>query len=71
MDSELCGLWNNLGFSLCAVPSVCHMVVISEDREKSKIGVSTDWCVAIEHWRLSSIRIIFVDYQTSKLQFNY
>jgi len=29
------------------------------------------WCVAIEHWRLSSIRIIFVDYQTSKLQCNY
>ena len=35
------------------------------------MGVSTDWCVAIEHWRLSSIRIIFIDYQTSKLQCNY
>ena len=29
MDSEICGLINNLGFSLCAVLSVCHMVVIS------------------------------------------
>jgi len=29
------------------------------------------WCVAIEHQRLSSIRIIFIDYQTSKLQCNY
>jgi len=26
--------------------------------------VSADWCVAVEHWRLSSIRVIFVDYQT-------
>ena len=40
-------------------------------RKKSKIGVSTDWYIAIEHQRLSSIRVIFVDYQTSKLQCNY
>ena len=40
-------------------------------KKKSKIGVSADWCVAIEHWRLSSIRVIFIDYQTSKLQCNY
>ena len=33
--------------------------------------VSTNWYVAIEYWRLSSIRIIFIDYQTSKLQYNY
>ena len=32
------------------------------------MGVSADWCVAIEHWRL---RVIFVNYQTSKLQCNY
>jgi len=64
-------LWNNLGFSLCAVPSVCHVVATSDDREKSKMGVSADWYVTIEHWRLSSIRIIFVDYQTSELQYNY
>ena len=35
------------------------------------MGVSTDWYVTIEHQRSSSIRVIFVDYQTSKLQCNY
>ena len=33
--------------------------------------VSADWYITIEHWRLSSIRVIFVDYQTSELQYNY
>jgi len=47
------------------------MVATSDDREKSKMEVSAEWYVAIEHWRLSSIRVIFVDYQTSKLQCNY
>ena len=42
-------LWNDLGFSLCATPSVCHMVTTSDDREKSKLEMSADWCVAIEH----------------------
>ena len=64
-------LWNNLGFSLCAALSVCHVVVTSDDRKKSKLGVSADWCVTIEHQRLSSIRVIFVNYQTYKLQCNY
>jgi len=63
--------WNDLGLSLYAVPSVCHVVTILDDREKSKMGVSADWCVAIEYWRLSSIRVIFIDYQTSELQCNY
>ena len=35
------------------------------------MGVSTNWYVAIKYWRLSLIRIIFVNYQTSKLQCNY
>ena len=35
-------LWNNLGFSLCAMLSVCHIVAISDDREKSEMGVSAD-----------------------------
>jgi len=64
-------LWNNLSFSWYAVLSVCHMVTTSDDREKSKIKVSADWCIIIEHWRLSSIRVIFIDYQTSELQCNY
>ena len=49
-------LWNNLGFSLCAVLSVCYVVTTSDDGKKSKIEVSADWCVAVEHWRSSSIR---------------
>ena len=64
-------LWNNLGFSLCAVPSVCHVVATSDDGKKSDMGMSADWCVTVEYWRSSSIRVIFVDYQTSELQCNY
>ena len=64
-------LWNDLGFSLYAVPSTCCMVTISDNRKKSEIGVSTNWYVAIEHWRSSLIRIIFINYQTSELQCNY
>ena len=64
-------LWNDLGFSLCTAPSICNMIVTSDDGKKSKMGMSADWYVTIEHWRLSSIRVIFVDYQTRKLQYNY
>ena len=49
-------LWNNLGFSLCAAPSVCYVVATLDVGKKSKIGVSAEWCVAVEHQRLSSIR---------------
>ena len=55
-------LWNDLGSSLYAALSVYHMVATSDDGKKSKMGVSADWCVAIEYQRLSSIRVIFVDY---------
>jgi len=48
-------LWNDLGFSLCTMPSVCHMITTSDDGKKSKIEVSANWCVAIEHRRLSLI----------------
>ena len=54
--------------------SVCHMVTTLDKRKKSEIGMSADWYVTIitiEHQGLSSIRVIFVDYQTSKLQYNY
>ena len=33
--------------------------------------MSTDWYIAVEHWRLSSMEVIFIDYQTSELQCNY
>ena len=35
------------------------------------MGMSVNWCVVIEHQRSSSIRVIFIDYQTSELQYNY
>ena len=49
-------LWNDLGFSLCAALSVCHIVTTSDDGKKSEMKVSADWCVAVEHQRSSSIR---------------
>ena len=49
-------LQNDLGFSLCAAPSVCHVVATSDDGKKSEMEVSADECVAIEHQRSSSIR---------------
>ena len=53
------------------MPFVCYVVAISDRRKKSKIGMSADWCVTVEHWESSSIGIIFVNYQTSELQYNY
>jgi len=38
------------------MPSVCRVVATSDEGKKVQVGVSADWCVAIEHWRLSSIR---------------
>ena len=35
-------LLNDLGFSLCAISLVCCVVTTSDDRKKSKIGVSAD-----------------------------
>ena len=49
-------LWNDLGFSLCTVLSVCYMVATSDDRKKSEIEMSADWYVAVECQKLSSIR---------------
>ena len=34
-----------------------HMVTTSGERKKSKMRVSIDWYVAIEHQRLGSIRV--------------
>ena len=56
---EVCrmDLWNDLGFSLCTAPSVYYMVTTSDEGEKVRVGVSTNWCVAVEHWRSSSMRV--------------
>jgi len=48
-----------------------HVIVTLDKRKKSKMRVISDWHVIIEYWILSSIRVIFVDYQTSELQYNY
>jgi len=71
MTQRWANLWNDLSFSLCAAPSVCCVVATSDDGKKSKMGVSADWCITIKHQRLNSIRVIFVNYQTSELQCNY
>ena len=42
IDLEMCELWNDLGFSLCVMLPVCHVVTISDDRKKSEMGVGTD-----------------------------
>ena len=64
-------LWNNLSSSLYAVLFVYCVVITLDEQIKSKIEVCANWYIAVNHQRLSSIRIIFVDYQTSKLQCNY
>ena len=50
-------LWNDLSFSLCAALSVCHMIATSDEGEEVWVGVSTDWCITIEHQRSSSMRV--------------
>ena len=57
MDLEISRVVNDLGFSLCAMPSVCHVVTTLDDEKKSEMEVSADWCVTVEHWRSSSIRV--------------
>ena len=42
MDSEIYRLMSNLSFNLCAILSVCCIVMISGNRKKSKMEVSTD-----------------------------
>ena len=42
-------LWSDLGFSLCAILSNCHIVTILDRKKKSKIEVSTDWYITIKH----------------------
>ena len=35
-------LWNDIGFSLYAMPSNCYIVAILDGRKKSEIEVSTE-----------------------------
>ena len=62
MTQRCVDLWNDLGFSLCAAPSIYCVVATLDGRKKSEMEVSADWYVAIEYQRLSSIRVIFINY---------
>ena len=42
MNSEMSRLVEHLGFSLCAVLSICCVVATSDKKKKSKIEVSAD-----------------------------
>jgi len=42
LSIEFTHLWNDLGFSLYTVLSVCHMVATLDEWKKSKMGLSTD-----------------------------
>ena len=60
-------LWNNLGFSLYTVLFVYYMIATLDKKKKSEMKMSANWYVTIKHQNLSSIRVIFINYQTSKL----
>ena len=68
---DIANLWNDLGFSLCTTLSDCYIVITLDKGKKSKIEMSTNEYITIKHQRLSLMRVIFVDYQTSELQCNY
>ena len=71
MNSEICELMKQpwLQLMCCAIYLSCGCNF--QWKEEVQNGVSTDWCIAIEHQRSSLIEVIFIDYQTSELQFNY
>ena len=54
-DEQTCETTLTSAYVLCHL-SAADMVATSDDGKKSKMGVSADWCVTIEHWRSSSIK---------------
>ena len=42
MDSEMYGLIDNLGFSLCAILPACYIVATFDNGKKSEMEVSVD-----------------------------
>ena len=74
LQDRLRDMWtllNNLGFSLCAAPPVCHVVAISDNRKKSEMEVSADlvyhcWILGIEFNKsLSSLIIRLANYSVT------
>ena len=55
---------------MCCTACLLHSYNF-QDKKEVQNRVSTDWYITIEHWRLSSIEVIFINYQTSELQCNY
>ena len=55
MDSEMSGLVERpwLQLMCCAI---CLLHGRNFRRRGVRVGVSAEWCVAVEHWRSSSIR---------------
>ena len=54
------------------MPSVSHMVTISENWMDFKVRVSTDISILLLNTKNRvQEELIFIDYQTSKLQCNY
>ena len=54
------------GMILASAYVLCHLSAMwsqfSDGKKKSKMKVSTNWCITIKYWELSSIEVIFVDY---------
>ena len=42
-------LWNNLGFSLCAVLSICYMITTLDEKKKPEIEMSTNWYITVKY----------------------
>ena len=55
---------------MCCAVCLPHGRNFRREREVRE-EVNTDWCVTVEYQGSSSIKVIFVNYQTSKLQCNY
>ena len=68
-DKRTCGMTLASAYVLCCLSATWSQLQMIG--KKSEMRVSADWCVTVEHWRSSSIRVIFINYQTSKLQCNY
>ena len=71
MNSEICKLMKQPWLQL-----MCYAIYLLcgcnfQWKEEVQNRVSTNWCIAIKHQGLSLIEVIFIDYQTSELQFNY
>jgi len=63
------------GMTLASAYVLCHLSATWSQFQIREISPRWEWVliwyVTIEHQKLSLIRIIFVNYQTNELQYNY